>query len=819
MAIQSFIFGPGQKFKTQEELERARELVKQMYGGNGAPKNLGEGLSALGDGIAMNVMNRRLSRGQSEFDTNRADADSSFISGMPDLTGAAFPSSVAAGGSSTAPAATGVASGGQVAPEIRDGIIQTASSLGIDPVDLGTAISYETAGTFDPTKAGPRTKWGQHKGLIQFGEPQAQQYGVDWKNPVGSQLGENGAVAKYLRDRGVKPGMGMLDIYSTINAGAPGLYNRSDAKAGGAPGTVADKVRDQMAGHRAKAIALLGIEAPKPVQVASLDPSVGMEQAIQQPQQPTREQVVQQQQQLAARNGFVDGQPVEQPQQPMGLAAAQPNNYPEAGKIAPVDWAAQPRFSVAAGLGFEGGPQPQGEQTESLSPQQPISPQQPPLAQNSGISARGLAAHDQMMGGIFAPQDQSSVQVADASGSMPAGRAPQGAGTQGEIRRGTDGKSYQYAQTTGMAGANGEQGWIPVQSGAGGGYFPPAPSRDRAPIQQAQQQQPQSAQAQMQYLARAISNPFLSPEMKRLAATQYQQLVERQQQASDPATQLDMQYKQAQIDALKAKPQARFQPLITPEQRAAYGIPSDDKRPYQIGPDGKLDAIGSGQNISIQTASEVDTRRRIAEENGLKQGDPAYQSYILTGKMPREDASPLTATDKKAILEADEMVLSNQNAIDQLSSTIAGDPGKTLNDRAGYGATAGWQSWAARNDPTGLFSDDKGEATTEFNNIVLGQALSSLKATFGAAPTEGERAILIDLQASVDKTPAERKKIIDRGIALANKRLEFNRQRADELRGQTFYKPGGGGTGGSKPAAPSADGWQDLGGGVRLRVK
>lgn len=142
--------------------------------------------------------------------------------------------------------------------DLRSGIIATARSLGIDPVDLATAISYETAGTFDPTKAGPTTQWGQHRGLIQFGEPQARQYGVNWDDPIGSQLGEGGAVAKYLRDTGVRPGMGLLDIYSAINAGGVGRYGASDANNGGAPGTVADKVNEQMAGHRQKAMALLG---------------------------------------------------------------------------------------------------------------------------------------------------------------------------------------------------------------------------------------------------------------------------------------------------------------------------------------------------------------------------------------------------------------------------------------------------------------------------------------------------------------------------------------------------------------------------------
>ena len=144
--------------------------------------------------------------------------------------------------------------------DIRTGIIQAANALGIDPLDLATAISYETAGTFNPTTPGPTTRFGQHRGFIQFGEPQAKQHGVDWNDPIRSQLGDNGAVVSYLRSSGVKPGMGLLDIYSAINAGAPGLYNRSDAAAGGAPGTVRDKVMNQMSGHRKKAAELLGMK-------------------------------------------------------------------------------------------------------------------------------------------------------------------------------------------------------------------------------------------------------------------------------------------------------------------------------------------------------------------------------------------------------------------------------------------------------------------------------------------------------------------------------------------------------------------------------
>jgi hypothetical protein len=66
------------------------------------------------------------------------------------------------------------------------------------------------------------------------------------------------AVEKYLVAAGVKPGTGMLDLYSAINAGHTGRYGARDAAAGGTPGTVRDKVETQMSGHRRNATRLLG---------------------------------------------------------------------------------------------------------------------------------------------------------------------------------------------------------------------------------------------------------------------------------------------------------------------------------------------------------------------------------------------------------------------------------------------------------------------------------------------------------------------------------------------------------------------------------
>lgn len=135
----------------------------------------------------------------------------------------------------------------------RDALIASAQRIGADPLDYATVISYETGGTFNPSIRGGAGN--RHIGLIQFGIPEQQKYGVSQSQSFEEQLP---AVEGYLTDRGFKRGMGILDLYSTINAGGPGRYNASDAGNGGAPGTVADKVNTQMGAHRAKAAAFLG---------------------------------------------------------------------------------------------------------------------------------------------------------------------------------------------------------------------------------------------------------------------------------------------------------------------------------------------------------------------------------------------------------------------------------------------------------------------------------------------------------------------------------------------------------------------------------
>lgn len=110
-----------------------------------------------------------------------------------------------------------------------------AQARGYNADDILKAIQYESSGR--PTVWGG--KGGDYFGLIQFGPTERKAYGVDTQNP--NARNQIDATMRFLGDRGFKPGMGLLDLYSTINAGSPGHYKASDGN-----GTVASHVAKMM---------------------------------------------------------------------------------------------------------------------------------------------------------------------------------------------------------------------------------------------------------------------------------------------------------------------------------------------------------------------------------------------------------------------------------------------------------------------------------------------------------------------------------------------------------------------------------------------
>lgn len=181
-----------------------------------------------------------------------------------------------------------------------------------------------------------------------------------------------------------------------------------------------------------------------------------------------------------------------------------------------------------------------------------------------------------------------------------------------------------------------------------------------------------------------------------------------------------------------------------------------------------------------------DTSRTTAQ-NAASYASAAASRAMAAQRGAGGAGRPLTATDKSAILDADQQVLGNKTAINLLLKA------KTLSSKA-YG---GWGA-GTLGTVTAQFGDTAGEATIEFDNMLQQQVLPQLKAIFGGQPTEGERKILLDLQGSSKLTHPVRARILDTAIGLARTRLNFNKEKAAELRSGDYFK--------TSPSSVSDDG-------------
>lgn len=149
----------------------------------------------------------------------------------------------------------------------------------------------------------------------------------------------------------------------------------------------------------------------------------------------------------------------------------------------------------------------------------------------------------------------------------------------------------------------------------------------------------------------------------------------------------------------------------------------------------------------------------------------------------------MSATAQKELFEVTDSISAAQNGITNLKDALK------YSEKAyeGFGATQ--RAVMAGN----LADSERATATAMLNNIVTGNALEMLKATFGGAPTEGERAILLQLQGSANLPRAQREAIYNRAIEMADRRLQSNQAKAEGIRNGSYFQSqqGGGGSGGA----------------------
>jgi len=211
-----------------------------------------------------------------------------------------------------------------------------------------------------------------------------------------------------------------------------------------------------------------------------------------------------------------------------------------------------------------------------------------------------------------------------------------------------------------------------------------------------------------------------------------------------------------------------------------------------------------------QNASLDLQERRLQNAENSSGGDsqpkaPAGYQFLPDGSLTPIKGGPadkqggsaktqLSSQAQKELFEADDMINAGNNIITAIDAAMQ------YNDKAYSGIGASQRAFARSQ-----FGDDEAaNATIQMDNIIKDQALSSMKAIFGGNPTEGERAILLQLQASTEKTPAQRAEILGRAKQAALRRMEINKQKAQSLRSGSYFNES------PEPEQPSADNIDDL---------
>lgn len=199
--------------------------------------------------------------------------------------------------------------------------------------------------------------------------------------------------------------------------------------------------------------------------------------------------------------------------------------------------------------------------------------------------------------------------------------------------------------------------------------------------------------------------------------------------------------------------------------------------------------VEKNKPIDYFTAADG-TRYAVYNIDGNFKGVPITDAKGSPVKAaPNNGKGGMSATAQKELFEVTDSISAAQNGIENLRAAL--NYSKTAYD--GFGATQ--RAMVAGN----LTDSEAATATAMLNNIVTGNALEMLKATFGGAPTEGERAILLQLQGSANLPRAQREAIYNRAIQMAERRLRSNQAKAEGIRSGSYFQSqqDGGGAGGA----------------------
>lgn len=191
--------------------------------------------------------------------------------------------------------------------------------------------------------------------------------------------------------------------------------------------------------------------------------------------------------------------------------------------------------------------------------------------------------------------------------------------------------------------------------------------------------------------------------------------------------------------------------------------------------------------VKAPAKTEAEMTEYQREMLGLRKRDVALrEARAATGR-------GLSPTVQKEIFDTDENILAVETGLDLLDQALK------LSPVAYEGVGASQRATAATMLPDALEPGGTKE-TLEFDLLLKQQVLPQLKSIFGAAPTEGERAILLELQGSSSLPKKTRESVLKRAKDAARRRLDFNKNKAQQLREGSYFT--------EQPAAALPDGFE-----------
>jgi hypothetical protein len=264
-------------------------------------------------------------------------------------------------------------------------------------------------------------------------------------------------------------------------------------------------------------------------------------------------------------------------------------------------------------------------------------------------------------------------------------------------------------------------------------------------------------------------------------------------------------------------------------QKSAYDTPTGAQDYADAGMKSGFEQIATLEKLNGSTdfdrlvstylnLPEGDPRRKLYEARITKETTPsagaliqvynpqtgqlqfATPEQIAAGGLQPPKAQPqLNATQQKEVFDTQDVITSSEaarSALERAKELMAG----TYGAKPYSGAGAETATELNRYPGAGWFvNDERAAATTEYNTLVKEQALSTMKAIFGGNPTEGERQVLLQMQALANYTPQEQSRIIDNAIRAIDTRITKSQAKLQ-------YIEGGGGYGRSAPSN-AGSGW------------